>query len=82
MGARICLSGAAADRAAYPMTNTSASPSGTFGPNREAMSSGGTAEPTFQVTMWTLEDRSEGRKREIQDPLQNQAELSISFYLW
>lgn len=46
---------------AYPMTNMSTVPSETFSPNREAMSSGGTAEPTFHVTMCTLEeDRNEG----------------------
>lgn len=46
---------------AYPMTNMSTVPSETFGPNREAMSSGGTADPTFHVTMCTLEeDRDEG----------------------
>lgn len=39
---------------AYPMTNMSTVPSETFGPNREAMSSGGTAEPTFHVTICTL----------------------------
>lgn len=39
---------------AYPMTNMSTLPSETFGPNREVMSSGGTAEPTFHVTMYTL----------------------------
>lgn len=43
------------------MTNMSAVASETFGPNREAMSSGGTAEATFHVTMCTLEeDRKEG----------------------
>lgn len=43
---------------AYPTMNMSTVPSETFGPNREVMSSGGTAEPTFHVTMYTL---SEGR---------------------
>lgn len=43
---------------AYPMINMSTVPSETFGPNREVMSSGGTADPTFHVTMCTLsEDR-------------------------
>lgn len=36
---------------AYPMINMSTLPSETFGPNREVMSSGGTADPTFHVTM-------------------------------
>lgn len=39
---------------AYPMTNMSMLPSETFGPNRDVMSSGGTADPTFHVTMYTL----------------------------
>ncbi len=39
---------------AYPMINMSTLPSETFGPNREVMSSGGTADPTFHVTMYTL----------------------------
>lgn len=41
---------------AYPMINMSTVPSETFGPKREVMSSGGTAEPTFHVTMWTLSE--------------------------
>lgn len=39
---------------AYPMTNMSTLPSETFGPNRGVMSSGGTADPTFHVTIYTL----------------------------
>jgi len=39
---------------AYPMMNMSMFPSETFGPNRNVMSSGGTADPTFHVTMYTL----------------------------
>lgn len=39
---------------AYPMINMSMLPSETFGPNRDVMSSGGTADPTFHVTMYTL----------------------------
>lgn len=46
---------------AYPMINMSMLPSETFGPNREVISSGGTADPTFHVTMYTLsQDRSSG----------------------
>lgn len=41
---------------AYPMINMPTVPSETFGPNREVMSSGGTADPTFHVTMYTLSD--------------------------
>lgn len=41
---------------AYPMINMSTVPSETFGPNREVMSSGGTADPTFHVTMCTLSE--------------------------
>ena len=49
------------DKLAYPMINMSTLPSETFGPNRDVMSSGGTADPTFHVTMYTLsEDRSMG----------------------
>jgi len=49
------------ERLAYPMMNMSTLPSETFGPNREVMSSGGTADPTFHVTMYTLsEDRDVG----------------------
>ncbi len=63
MGTRGCLSGTAEPGKilAYPMINMSTLPSETFGPNREVMSSGGTADPTFQVTMYTLsEDRNSG----------------------
>lgn len=42
------------ERLAYPIINMSTLPSETFGPNREVMSSGGTADPTFHVTMYTL----------------------------
>lgn len=45
---------------AYPMINMSMLPSETFGPNREVMSSGGTADPTFHVTMYTLSKDSNG----------------------
>lgn len=46
---------------AYPMINMSTVPSETFGPNREVMSSGGTADPTFHVTMCTLsEEQKQG----------------------
>lgn len=46
---------------AYPMINMSTLPSETFGLNREVMSSGGTADPTFHVTMYTLStDRNSG----------------------
>lgn len=48
---------------AYPMTNMSALPSETFGPNREVMSSGATADPTFHVTMCTLFERIETEGR-------------------
>ena len=52
---------APAEILAYPMINMSMFPSETFGPNREVMSSGGTADPTFHVTMWTLsEDGNRG----------------------
>lgn len=37
-------------------------PSETSGPNREATSSGGTAEPTFHVTMCTLSARRDALK--------------------
>lgn len=43
---------------AYPMINMSTVPSETFGPNREVMSSGGTADPTFHVTMCTLPEKN------------------------
>lgn len=46
------LSGA--ELLAYPMINMSMFPSETFGPKREVMSSGGTADPTFHVMMYTL----------------------------
>lgn len=44
------------------MTNMSTLPSDTSGPNKEATSSGGTAEPTFHVTMCTLLARRDALK--------------------
>lgn len=46
----------------YPMIYMSVFPSPTFSPNKEVMSSGGMAEPTFHVIMCTL-----GAKWEIRD---------------
>lgn len=46
---------------AHPMINMSVLPSPACGPNRDVTSSGGTAEPTFHVTMCTLlEDNTGG----------------------
>lgn len=62
MGIHGCLSVTAVPggkKLAYPMINMSTLPSETFGPNREVMSSGGTAEPTFHVTMYTLSNDSD-----------------------
>lgn len=50
---------------AYPMTNMSTLPSETSGPNREATSSGGTAEPTFHVTMCTLSASGDALKVKV-----------------
>lgn len=38
----------------HPIMYMSVLPSPTFSPSKEVMSSGGVAEPTFQVMMWTL----------------------------
>lgn len=38
----------------HPMTYKSVFPSPTFSPSKEVMSSGGVAEPTFQVITCTL----------------------------
>lgn len=38
----------------HPTTNMSTVPLLRFGPNKDAMLSGGTADPTFQVIIWTL----------------------------
>lgn len=49
------------EKSSYPMIYMSVFPSPTFNPSRAVMSSGGSAEPTFQVMMWMLMEEEKNK---------------------